>query len=295
MNRARITAAMAGVVLMAGLTACGSGGGTSDNGGGSDRGNALSPMAALKLASDRTEQQKSAHIEVSTKMGTPNGPQTSDGEGAMDWSEGGITGEMTITQQGGALSGSPVAGKPMTARYTADAMYMNMGDQFAATAGGGAHWIKYDYEALAEKTGASGAFLKDQLQNNNPSRSVQLLLATGKVKEVGTETVRGEQATHYSGTLKVAEMARMQSTEMSEAELQQLQQQLEAAGMDTEKIDLWINEDDLLVKKTETADTDNGPYESTAFYSDYGVEVAVQVPAAGDTKDFQELTGASMG
>lgn len=294
MNRSRITAAMAGVVLMAGLTACGSSGGGNDKGGGSEKSNALSPLAALRQASTQTEKQNSAQVEATTKMGTPNGTQTSTAKGAMDWSEGGITGEMLITQKGGAVSGSPAENKPMAALYTADAMYMNMGDEFANSVGKGAHWVKYDYEALAKQAGASGAFLKDQLQNNNPSRSVQLLMATGKVKRVGTETVRGEKTTRYSGTLKVSELARMQSQEMTDEELEALQKQLEAAGMDTEKIDLWINEEDLLVKKTETADTANGPFESTAFYTDYGAKVTVEVPAAGDTLDFAELSGAGM-
>jgi hypothetical protein len=287
-KRARITAVAVGVAMTAGLTACGSGGGSSDGDGHGVH--LVSPIEALKLASHATEQKKSAHVEATTTMGTPNGAQTSQGEGAVSWATGGVTGEMTLTQKGGALAGSPMAGKSMKARYTSDAMYVNVGDQFAATVGHGAHWLKYDYDALAQQAGASGAFLKDQLQNNNPSRSVQLVLATGKVKKAGTATVRGQKTTHYSGTVKVSELARMQSKEMSEQDLQQLQKQLESAGMDTEKIDLWINEDDLLVKKTESADTANGAYESTAFYSDYGVDVSVQAPEASDTMDFQKLT-----
>jgi hypothetical protein len=282
-----------GVAMMAGLTACGSGGGSVDGGHGGVH--LVSPIEALKLASHATEKKKSAHVEVTTTMGTPNGSQTSEGKGEISWATGGVTGSLTMTQKGGAVAGSPMAGKEMQARYTQDAMYVNVGDQFASTVGHGAHWIKYDYDALAQQAGASGAFLKDQLQNNNPSRSVQLVLATGKVKKAGTENVRGQKTTHYSGTVKVSELARMQSKEMSEADLQQLQKQLEAAGMDTEKIDLWINEDDLLVKKAEHATTDNGAYDSTAFYSDYGVDVAVQAPAASDTRDFQKLTAGGVG
>jgi hypothetical protein len=288
-NRARITAAAVGFAMMAGLTACGSGGGSSDASGGGVH--LVSPIEALKLASHATEKKQSAHVESTVTMGTPKGTKTSESEGAISWASGGTVGEMTTTQRGGALGGSPVAGKPMKVKYTSDAMYVNLGDRFAATAGGGAHWMAYDYDALAEKAGASGAFLKDQLQNNNPSRSVQLVLATGKVKKAGTETVRGQKTTHYTGTVKVSELARTQSKEMTEQQLEQLQRQLEAVGMDTEKIDLWINEDDLLVKKKETAKTDNGPYDSTAFYSDYGVDVTVQPPAASDTKDFQDLMG----
>lgn len=292
MNRVRIAAALAGVVVMAGLTGCGGKGGTSAQGGSGGGVHLVSPIEALKLAVHATDGKKSARVTSTTTMSTAKGSQTSDGKGALDWSQGGTTGEMTITQQGGPLGGSATGGKPMKATYTHDAMYVNLGDQFASTAGHGKHWIKYDYDALAQKSGASGAFLKDQLQNNNPSRSVQLLLATGKVKKAGTATVQGHKTTHYTGTVQVSELARMQSKALSDSELEQLQKQLQAIGMTTDTIDLWIDDDHLLVKKTESADTANGPYKSTAVYSDYGVDVNVQPPAAGDTLDFQQLMGA---
>ncbi len=145
----------------------------------------VSPIEALKLASHATEQKKSARVESTTTTGTPAGAQTAESKGAISWASGGVTGEMTVTQRGGALAGSPTAGKPMQARYSSDAMYVNIGDEFAASVGHGAHWIKYDYDALAQKAGASGAFLKDQLQNNNPSRSVQLATGHRQGEEVG--------------------------------------------------------------------------------------------------------------
>ncbi|MCT2592210.1 hypothetical protein LHJ74_20280 [Streptomyces sp. N2-109] len=301
MYRTRITALAAGVVMVAGLTACGS---ESADGGGDDKvtsdkkAGGLSPLAALKKASDQTEKQESAKVDGTTDQGTPQGTTSSTMKGELTWAEGGTTGNMDITQRGGMVSGTPTEGKPMKARYTADAMFMNMGDEFASTAGKGKHWIKYDYDKLAETAGASGAFIKDQMQNNNPARSVQLLMATGKVEKVGTETVRGKKATHYSGTVDVSEMARMQSKELSETELQELQDQLEQAGMESEKIDLWIDGDNLLVKKQETAKSSNGSsgsYDSTVYYADYGTEVTVEEPPSADTVGFEELTGPGAG
>ncbi|WP_245996348.1 hypothetical protein [Streptomyces armeniacus] len=288
----------AGVVLMAGLTACGSDDGDGGGGGKKDKRSSeksstgFSPLAALKKASDSTERQKSAHVEGNTSQGSPQGTMTTAMEGEMDWSEGGTTGNLTVTQSGGAVANSPIANKPTPARYTADAMYVNVGDEFASTAGNGAHWIAYDYDKLAERAGPSGAFIKDQMQNNNPSRSVELLLATGKVRKVGTETVKGTETTHYSGTVDVSELTRMQSKELSQTELQQLQRQLQTAGLETEKIDLWIDGDDLLVKKSETAENTKGQgdYESVVYYSDYGTDVTIEAPPASDTVGFEELS-----
>ncbi|MBL1102288.1 hypothetical protein [Streptomyces coffeae] len=273
---------------MVGLTACGS---EKSDGGGKKSGDTAqeqvsSPLAALKKASQRTDQQHSAKVEGTTTMGEAN----SSMKGEMDWADG-MRANMTITQNGGAAASSPLAGKPMPARYTPDAMFMNLGDEFAAQAGDGKHWVKYDYDVLAEKAGPSGAFLKDQMQNTDPARSVQLLIATGKVKSVGSEKVKGTKATHYTGTVKVSELAKMQSKDLSESDLEGLQKQLEQSGMETETIDLWIDGNDLLVKKREQAKSNNGGYDSTVFYSDYGTKVAVDEPASSDTVNFEDISG----
>ncbi|MEU4898414.1 hypothetical protein AB0B12_36245 [Streptomyces sp. NPDC044780] len=273
---------------MVGLTACGSEKSGDDKASdkASDKSgqSGMSPLAALKLASQQTDKKNSAKVEGTTKMGEQNSQMS----GSMDWANG-IRANMSITQSGGAVASSPVEGKPMDARYTPDAMYLNMGDEFAAQAGGGKHWVKYDYDVLAEKAGPSGAFLKDQMQNNNPSRSVELLLATGKVKSVGTEDVKGVKATHYTGTVNVSEIAKMQSKELSQSDLDALQKQLESSGMDTETIDLWVDDQNLLVKKREQAESNNGAYDSTVYYTDYGTSVTVEEPSSSDTVDFQDM------
>ncbi|MFF7650750.1 hypothetical protein ACFZCY_12975 [Streptomyces sp. NPDC007983] len=273
---------------MAGLTACGSdksdgdkAGGKGDSGGQS----VGSPLAALKLASERTDQAHSAKVEGTTQ----NGPMNMNMNGAMDWSDG-MRADMVMTQKGGATSSSPGAGEPMKARYTPDAMFVNLGQGVTAQTGGKS-WIKYDYDAFAKQTGASGAFLKDQMQHNNPSRSVQLLMASGKVKKVGSESVKGSRATHYTGTVEVSELAKMQSTDVSQSDLDALQKQMEQSGMKTETIDLWIDSKNLLVKKREQAKSKSGPYDSTVFYSDYGTKVTVEEPPASQTVDFQKLQG----
>ncbi|MGW2326752.1 hypothetical protein ACWC5C_13390 [Streptomyces sp. NPDC001700] len=276
---------------MAGLTACGSDGKSSDDKAGDKGGNGGqsvgSPLAALKLASQRTDQQHSAKVEGSTQ----NGPMNMDMTGSMDWSDG-MRADMVLTQKGGASSSTPGGGAPMKARYTPDAMFVNLGQSVPSQATGGKSWIKYDYDAFAKQTGASGAFLKDQMQNNNPSRSVQLLMASGKVKKVGSERVKGAEATHYTGTVEVSELAKMQSKDLSKSDLDALQQQMEQSGMKTETIDLWIDSKNLLVKKREQAKSKSGVYDSTVFYSDYGTKVTVEEPAATETVDFQELQGS---
>ncbi|WP_260867250.1 hypothetical protein [Streptomyces sp. SAJ15] len=286
--KGRVAATASVAVLAIALTACGSdsdkaGGGNSTGGDkvGPAAGNALS---ALQNVSEHTRKQNSAKVEGTTQMG----PATTSMKGQMDWSDG-MRATMTIIQTGGAVSGTPMDKKPMEARYTPDAMFVNLGDALAADPkAGGKHWMKYDYATLAKQAGASGKFLQDQMQNTDPARAVQLLVATGKVKSMGEEKVRGIDTTHYTGTVKVADLAKMQSKDLTEQDLKSLQEQLQQAGMETETIDVWVDENDLLLKKRERADSTSGAYDSTVYYTDYGTDVSVEEPPAGDTMNFED-------
>ncbi|MEW2219920.1 hypothetical protein AB0939_11535 [Streptomyces sp. NPDC006990] len=290
MRKTRAAAAAAGIALIAGLTACGSekangdgGGGGADKAGGSALQGAL---AALKKASTATDNQNSAKVEGVNNQTVQGKSMKTEMEGAFDWSGGGMKGEADLTM-GGAGNQSAKA------RYLPDAMYV----QPASGAPGGKPWMKYDYDVLAQKGGASGAMLKDQMQNNNPARSVQLVLASGKVKALGTETVRGKKATRYSGTISVNELTRMQSKDLSEKDLDALEKQFKQQGLEKEKIDLWIDEDDLLVKKHETAKNADGStsIDATNYYSDYGTSVNVTAPPASETTDAAAMLNGGTG
>ncbi|MBQ0866768.1 hypothetical protein ACH4RA_29690 [Streptomyces smyrnaeus] len=282
MRKTRMAATAAGIALIAGLTACGgekADGGNGSGGGGNEAKGGDSALqgalAALKKASTATDKQHSAKVEGVNKQTSQGRTMSTRMKGAFDWSGGGMKGEADLTMGGGAQSAKAI--------YLPDAMFV----QPAAGAPGGKKWMKYDYDTLAEKGGASGAMLKDQMQNNNPARSVQLVLASGKVKALGTETVRGKKTTHYSGTISVSELTRMQSKDLSEKDLQALEQQFKQQGLKKEKIDLWIDENDLLVKKHEVAKSTDGAtgIDATNYYTDYGTSVEVTAPPAGETTD----------
>ncbi|KOG91158.1 LolA-like protein [Streptomyces varsoviensis] len=296
MRITRLATAAAGVVLMAGLTACGGGDAkdgakdhakdgakASDRASGGDSAAGQGALTALQSVSKKAGQQRSAKVDGTMSMGEMHVSMKGD----MDWSDG-IRANMTMTQKGGAADAAPTAGKPMRARYLPEAMYMNLGSSLGPKAQGKS-WVKYSYDAMAAQAGASGTFLKDQLKNNDPSRSVDLLIASGKVKEVGKEDVRGKQATHYTGKVSVSEIAGLQSKSLSKKDLDALQKQLQQSGMDTETVDLWVDGDHLLVKRQERAQGKKFSTDTTVFYSDYGTKVSVAPPAASETVDFAEL------
>ncbi|MFD0414236.1 hypothetical protein [Streptomyces sp. NPDC127108] len=284
-------AVAAAAALTGGVTACGS---SDDSGDSGDSGNAkgsgkgglsVSPIAALRTIENTTDKADSAKVESETTMGSV---MSMKAEGALGWADG-LTGNMTITYTGGQMAETmrQAGTTSMEARYLPEAYYAKMGEQFAAQAGG-KHWVKYAYDDLERIGGGSGAYMKDAMQNSTPHQSVKMLLASGDVKKVGEEKVRGVDTTHYSGTVNVAELAE-QSSGLSESQLADMKKQLEQAGITTETIDIWVNDENLLVKKTERGQMRTGRLSATAYYSDYGTEVSAEEPPADDTADFKDL------
>ncbi|MES4888091.1 hypothetical protein [Streptomyces sp. NPDC096012] len=278
---------------LTGVAACGSTDAGKDGkaaGGGAVH---VSPIAALRSVEKSTDKADSAKVRSTTAMGDL---MAMTANGALTWRDG-LQGTLTITYTGGKMAEMmrQAGSTSMEARYLPDAYYAHMSDTYAEHTGG-KHWLRYSYDDLAKLGGASGSYMKDQLQSSTPDQSVRMLLASGDVKKVGEETVSGAHTTHYAGTVNVADLAD-RSSNLSAGQLAALRKQLGQAGVSTDTVNIWINDDNLLVKKTEKANTANGTMTNTTFYSDYGVKVSAQAPPAGDTKDFADLlkSGGTMG
>ncbi|MEU0006520.1 hypothetical protein ABZ079_20155 [Streptomyces sp. NPDC006314] len=281
----RMGLSIAVVAALTGVAACGSQDG--DKGGKAAGGGAIhvSPIAALRSAEKSTDKADSAKVRSSTSMGDL---MAMTANGALTWGHG-LKGNLTITYTGGQIAEMmrKAGTASMEARYLPDAYYAHMSDTYAQQTGG-KHWLKYSYDDLAKLGGASGSYMKDQIQTATPNQSVKMLLASGDVKKVGEETVSGAHTTHYSGRVDVADLAG-KSSNLGADQLAALKKQLSQAGVTTDTVDIWINDENLLVKKTEKADTANGTMTNTTYYSDYGVKVTAEAPPAGDTKDFADL------
>ncbi|NUV66829.1 MULTISPECIES: hypothetical protein [unclassified Streptomyces] len=283
----RMGTAVAAAAALTSMAACSG----SDSAGGSGKGKAdavakASPVAALKQVQQKTGGAQSAKVEGTTEMGSTMSMKQS---GAIGWADG-LSGALTITYTGGTMGEAlKKAGGDgsVEARYFKDEYYANMGAGMAANTGG-KNWIRYSYKDLAELGGASGDVMQDQIQNSTPEQGVKALLASGDVKKVGQEDVRGVSATHYSGTVDVAELTAKNSS-LDAKQLAAFKEQLALAGVTTQTVDIWVDENDLLVKKTERAEMKTGTLNSTLFYSDYGTEVPSEKPEASDTVDFKEL------
>ncbi|NEC63766.1 hypothetical protein [Streptomyces sp. SID9727] len=287
------------VAVVAALTSVAACGGSDDGGkGGAEKENRgssvvkVDPIAALVAVQKKTGQAHSARVEGDTTMGSVMSMKQT---GVMDWSDG-ITGTMKITYTAGTMADTlKQAGGSgtMEARYFKNGYAADMGEALARQTGG-KRWINYSYDDLAKVAGASGEVMKDQMQNSTPEQGVKSLLASGDVKKVGQEDVRGVSATHYSGTVDVADLT-AKTSNLDADEVAALKKQLADAGVTTETIDIWVDKNDLLVKKTERGEMKTGELDSTVFYSDYGTKVSVERPPAAETVDFAEMLKQQQG
>ncbi|MGW2177269.1 hypothetical protein ACWCXX_04085 [Streptomyces sp. NPDC001732] len=290
----RVCLSVAVAAALTSVAACNDGT-DSDKKSGKDRSSGVTkadPIAALRDVQKKTGKQSSAKVEGTTQMGTTMSMKQT---GTIDWSDG-LTGAMEITYTGGTMADAikQTGGTgAMQARYFKDGYAVNMGDGFAKQTGG-KHWINYSYADVAKMAGASGEAMKQQMENTTPDQGVKSLLASGDVKKVGEEDVRGVPTTHYSGTVDVAELT-AKNSELDADQLAQLKKQLSDAGITTEQVDIWVDKNDLLVKKTERGQMKTGELNSTVYYSDYGTDASVERPAASDTVDFKELLKQQQG
>ncbi|AIR99956.1 hypothetical protein [Streptomyces glaucescens] len=254
------------LAVLAGTAACTTAGGAGEP---AATGRAAGVPAGLREAARATEAARSARVESATTIGSVI---SLSAEGVLGWA-GDVTGTLTLTCTGGTMADAlrRLGSTTMQARYLPDAYYARMGDAFAARTGG-RHWVRYAYDDLDSLAGGSGAQLGDQMRDSTPDRSLKLLLASGDVRRVGAERVRGRRTTHYSGTVEAGD-----------------------SGVTGQTVDVWIDGRDLLVKKVERGRTASGELIQTAYYADYGAEVDARRPPASDTRDFAELVGAGKG
>lgn len=226
----------AAVALTVALTGCS--GGT--EAGPAPSASAADPavLSALRHAAKATDRAGSARFEGSSKTGDSTGVRS----GALDWSHSPTTGRLTVTGSGAGQT-----------RCLRKAVYQRVTDTVAASLGG-KHWLKYSYAAVGDGT--------QLLSAAEPAGPVRELIASGDVRRMGSQRVRGVRTTHYLGTT------------------------------DTERIELWIDSHGLVVKSVREDDGSAGSTTATAYYSHYGTPVTVKAPAAADTLDYTALLGA---
>ena len=271
------TATLAAVAV-AGCSGSGGSGGT-NAGAGTAAGSGDS--AAISLVADAMNKADSAGtVKVTGTMTAPgmSSPMTINAEEQYSPS---VAMSMSLQIEGQTLSEILVG----------NVIYMDY-PALSAELGSGKQWMEIN---LAKVTSlGSLSSLLDSARNDNPTTQIAALVASGSVTKVGTETVQGQQTTHYAGDLDASQLLSAGNTasNLTPSQLSSLKDEIKSAGVSTVKVDLWVASNGLPVEEKYSEKTTAGTVVGDLYMSDWGAPVSVGAPPASEVTDMTSQINA---
>jgi hypothetical protein len=224
-----------------------------DEGGGDGSSGSEDPMAALDKAATATESVESfkQEYEMESDIGGQNMSMTGEGTLNADSTNGRMSFDLETPEGSGKFEAVVVDG----------VMFLK-GDQIQLP--GGKEWIQ-------SPDAPSGTL--------SPSEFVTFLRDSGKVKNEGTEEIRGQQTTHYRGPVDIKQL--MENS--NNTTLQRLRQAPDVQNMDL-TVDVWVADDGLpariAIDMVPPPSQAKGSMKMSADVLEYDVPVEVEAPPA---------------
>ena len=186
-------------------------------------------------------------------------------------------------------------GQSISEIFLGDKIYMDY-PALSSELGGGKQWDEID---LSEAGGSLGALssIINSARDENPTTQMSALLASKEITKVGTETVQGQQTTHYSGTLNANDFLddSAQTSQLSSSQISALKSLLQSGQVSSEKVDLWVASSGLPVQvKVAVQTSAAGTTDVTLDMSDWGAPFQVSAPPAGEVADITSEISAAM-
>lgn len=159
---------------------------------------ALPAAEVVKLAAHQTSQVNSVTGDVAVRM---SGQQPGSMQGTMtERIRPDLAANVNLTQA--TINGRSLPGG-IREILSSQGIYIRMPMLSQET--GGKPWVLIPESALNKATGNMFSQLTQQVQQENPLSSAQMLSAAHNVKQIGTGTVAGVPVTRYSGVVPVQE------------------------------------------------------------------------------------------
>jgi len=148
-------------------------------------------------------------------------------------------------------------------------------------------WLRVDASTLAEQAG-------QQFNAPDPTEFIRFVDAMKDAEEVGEEEIRGDQTTHFRGTVAVSDLAAA-ATEEDRAEATSFAERLEAAGVESFPLDLWLDEENrvrqLRVEYEAQQEGTEVRLLTVVELFDYGEEADIEPPPANEVTNFDDIAG----
>ncbi|MFF2043912.1 hypothetical protein ACFVVX_26185 [Kitasatospora sp. NPDC058170] len=269
-----VSVAVTAAVLVAGLSACGSGGKADPKAAGDAVGGKvldLDPKAAL--AASALVMQKAGNGSVRIVA------QEDNVAGTAEWQHPKSSSDLTGQAEGGTK-----------ARIIGDEVFLGGGPK--VTAGlGGKHWARGD--AKDPLVGPMAGMFLTMAQMINPVLQLTAAAQAGKPEKLGSETVEGVQTTHYRAVEDTAKLAEGLAA-LGADQRASVQKALEAYGK-TLTVEFWINAKQELVRLKEYGDKGGEKASVIVTYSGLGAAPKIETPAAGDVAGAADFTKIILG
>jgi hypothetical protein len=118
-----------------------------------------------------------------------------------------------------------------------------------ASAGlGGKEWAKFDILKVSEALGIDPVLARAQQQQGDPVMSLQYMRSVSDdVEQIGTETIRGVETTHYRATIDLRKYVDLVPREKREEAERSVDRLIElSGGEETADMEVWVGKDKLV-------------------------------------------------
>jgi len=226
----------------------------------------LTPLAFVKSAAAKTARAPSEHATLRSTVDVAGQAVTVSGAGDFDNTShrGSMHAEFAVAGLSGTID-EVIAGTTIYMRSPL----------LAASLPQGKTWLKLDLQKALAAKGIDFSALLSQ----NPSQSLAQLESSGRVTQVGNETIDGVDTVHYRGSIDPSKLPQGAKVEA-------------LTGARYAPYDVWIGRDDGFVRRIALAYTlrvqgaaQRQSVAMTMSFSDFGKDVSVTVPAAADAFD----------
>lgn len=241
----------------------------------------MTPAAAVAKAAKNTEKITSLRYRMT---GTVPGAGRVSGEAAMKMKPVAMAMKMTAENQH--------AKGPVEIRLVDKAMYIGGGAE-AAKEMNGKSWIKFDLAALGADKGLNSNQFGGGQADRNPAQESTFLTGSKHVTKVGTETVDGVKAIHYTGRFTLDDLRASLREQKLDKDTRERREkgldQYEKMGARTITMDLWVDGGDHTKQFRMRSDADKGRLDMTITFLDFNKPVTVTAPPAKDTVSLTDL------
>ena len=275
MRRRSVLVMAAGLLLVLGACSGDDPSGGASNGGSSSNGG--SPEEVISAAASATEEAGTARIESEQITSAQGQELTTTLEGTVDLASGDSDSTLELSLPGQETQSSQLITKDSIA-------YIESGAFPGAPTD--AEWISIDFEAVGDQMG-----INLEAFRQNGAGQLAYLSEVADIEEVGTETVRDAETTHYRFVTDLTALAENGPEELRSS----YEQLMQITGTEEIPTQVWIDGDNLVRRIVTDFEIEQQgqqiSQQSTIEYYEFGIEVDVQPPPESDTVDITELGG----